>query len=138
MQPSSPAAEAAGVRGFARTGLVLVVALVAALGPAAPPSVAVVGDCNVDPSWGTPRGDLAARVIQLVNEHRAKLGLITLTGTPVLSRTATWKARHMAKYTYMTHNDPAPPVARTPRQRFEACGFPMTTSSWGENIAYGY
>ena len=42
----------------------------------------------------------------------------------------------MARYGYMTHNDPAPPIARTMTDRILACGF--TGRSWAENIAYGY
>ena len=41
----------------------------------------------------------------------------------------------MAKYGYMTHDDPAPPVARTPADRLAACGY---VGGWGENIAFGY
>jgi hypothetical protein len=41
----------------------------------------------------------------------------------------------MARYLYMTHNDPAPPVARSTADRMAACG---VTGGWGENIAYGY
>jgi hypothetical protein len=41
----------------------------------------------------------------------------------------------MAKYGYMGHSDPAPPVARTTAERMQACG---VTGSWGENIAAGY
>lgn len=96
---------------------------------------AVVGDCIPGSDWGTPRQDLTARVIELVNLHRASLGLTQLIVTTPVSNAAIWKARHMAKYLYMTHDDPAPPVARTTAQRLEACGI---TSGWGENIAYGY
>jgi uncharacterized protein YkwD len=112
----------------------------ALLGPAAvvPAANAVVGNCVVSSTWGTPRGDLAGQVVQLVNQHRAARGLATLGSSTALSSTANWKARHMAAYRYMTHNDPAPPVARTTQQRFEACGYPVFTAGWGENIAYGY
>ena len=41
----------------------------------------------------------------------------------------------MAKYGYMAHDDPAPPVARSTGERMAACG---VTGSWGENIAAGY
>jgi len=104
--------------------------------PGAPTAAkAVLGDCVAGSDWGTPRQDLAARVIELVNEHRASLGLTQLIVTTPVTNAAVWKARHMAKYLYMAHADPAPPVARTTAQRMEACG---VTSGWGENIAYGY
>jgi hypothetical protein len=41
----------------------------------------------------------------------------------------------MAYYGYMSHNDPAPPVARSVGDRLAACGY--TSGGWGENIAYG-
>lgn len=42
----------------------------------------------------------------------------------------------MARFRYMEHDDPAPPVARSSAQRLAACGF----AGWGlaENIAAGY
>ena len=44
----------------------------------------------------------------------------------------------MAKYVYMAHADPAPPVARSVGDRLLACGYPASSAGWGENIAYGY
>ncbi|MDX6398224.1 MAG: hypothetical protein QOJ43_1632 [Gaiellaceae bacterium] len=99
---------------------------------------AVVGDCAPGADWGTPRQDLTARVTELVNQHRASLGLSQLTVSTTLTNASVWKARHMAKYVYMTHNDPAPPVARTTAERLQACGYPTGSAGWGENIAYGY
>ena len=99
-----------------------------------PRAAAVVGNCSADASWGTPRTDLAGSIVQLVNQHRASLGLAPLGGYGPLAAAAVWKARHMAAYGYMAHDDPAPPVARTTQQRFEACGFP-SGARWGENLA---
>jgi uncharacterized protein YkwD len=104
--------------------------------PGAPAAAqAVVGDCTPGGDWGTPRPDFAQRVVALVNQHRASLGLSQLTVATAPTSSAVWKARHMARYLYMTHDDPAPPIARTTVQRMEACG---VTGGWGENIAYGY
>ena len=64
------------------------------------------------------------------------MGLHTLRPVRTLTRAARWKALHMARYTYMAHDDPAPPVARSAASRIAACGF--HGSWWGENIAYGY
>jgi hypothetical protein len=66
------------------------------------------------------------------------MGLVALKVSPTLTNAATWKALHMARYAYMTHEDPAPPIARTVPDRLEACGYPSRTTGWGENIAYGY
>ena len=44
----------------------------------------------------------------------------------------------MAAYSYLAHDDPAPPVGRTVAQRLDACGYPSGAAGWGENIAYYY
>ena len=64
------------------------------------------------------------------------MGLVPLKVSPTLTAAATWKARHMAAYSYLTHDDPGPPVQRTAGDRLAACGYPSAT--WGENIAMGY
>jgi uncharacterized protein YkwD len=97
-------------------------------------TAAAVGDCTPGSNWGTVRSDLAAQVVGLVNQHRAGLGLGGLSEAGSLTAAATWKARHMAFYGYMGHDDPAPPVARSVASRLAACGY---TAGWGENIAYG-
>jgi uncharacterized protein YkwD len=100
------------------------------------PAAAAADECVPPDSWPAPRGDLAAQVLELVNAHRAQVGLQALAVSPTLTAAATWKARHMAAYGYMAHDDPGPPAARTPDQRLSACGYPQ--ASWGENIASGY
>src|SRR3954454_16867909 len=109
-----------------------------AAGVAAAPAGAVVGDCASGSDWGTPRADLASSVVDLINSHRTGMGLVALKVSPTLTNAAVWKARHMARYDYMQHDDPAPPVARTVADRLPACGYPSRTTGWGENIAYGY
>jgi uncharacterized protein YkwD len=125
----------------AAAGVIAVLVLaVAGAGAAvvAHPAAAVVGDCTPGADWGTPRADLASSVVDLINSHRTGMGLVSLKVSPTLTSAAVWKARHMARYAYMAHDDPAPPVARTPADRLEACGYPSRTTGWGENIAYGY
>ena len=99
-------------------GLVAVIAVVAvvAAAPARVPGTpavarAAVGDCTPGAEWGTLRQDLATQVVQLVNQHRASIGLPQLTVTTPLANAAVWKSRHMSYYRYMQHPDPAPPVA---------------------------
>jgi uncharacterized protein YkwD len=106
-----------------------------AVAPTPAPATAVVGGCTPGASWAADRSNLANGVIKLVNEHRASLGLRTLTVSSALMRSAVWKARHMATYRYMAHDDPAPPVARTAAERIAACGY---GGGWGENIAEGF
>lgn len=115
--------------------LALVCAVVVGTVAATSPSAAAVGDCTPAADWGTPRDDLAAQTVSLVNSYRATLGLRPLVLVRALQASAVWKARHMARYSYMAHPDPAPPVARSPAERMEACG---VTGGWGENIAAGY
>ena len=100
-----------------------------------PAAATAAGDCVPAPSWPADRADLAAQVVTLVNAHRAQLGLVPLGVSPTLTATAEWKARDMAAYGYLDHDDPAP-VARTADERLAACGYSAT--SWGENIATGY
>jgi uncharacterized protein YkwD len=118
------AALAAGVAGLAAAGTA----------PSAPSS----DGCGRGLDWPTPDTTLAARVLQLVNAHRRALHLRVLTVSAPLTRAAQWKASHMARYRYMRHNDPAPPVKRTVGTRLAACGYPTATASWGENIAFGF
>jgi len=124
-----------------RTGVVLLAAAVAAalLGLLQPArSVAAVGDCTPASAWGVPNTTFASQVIALVNQHRQAMGLAPLGISPTLTASADWKSLHMAYYGYMAHDDPAPPIARTVSDRLAACGYPIGTVGWGENIAYGY
>jgi uncharacterized protein YkwD len=101
-------------------------------------AAAAVGNCTPGTSWGTPNTSFASQVVSLVNQHRQALGLSTLGVSPTLTASAQWKSAHMAYYQYMQHDDPAPPVARTVSDRLAACGYPIGSVGWGENIAYGY
>jgi uncharacterized protein YkwD len=95
-----------------------------------------VGDCTPTASFRPANDALAADVVRLVNAHRTAMGLRALAISPTLTASATWKARHMATYNYMAHQDIAPPVARSAGDRIAACGYP--SAGWGENIAAGY
>jgi uncharacterized protein YkwD len=109
---------------------------ITAVAPLPPPASAATGDCAPDGAWPVARPDLAAQVVDLINAHRAQMGLRPLSVSPILTSVATWKARHMAAYGYMTHDDPGPPAPRTASDRMAACGYP--SAPWGENIAMGY
>jgi uncharacterized protein YkwD len=121
---------------LARRPILLLVALLsAATVTAAPAAAAGAGDCTPAASWPADRTDLAAQVVDLINAHRAQLGLQALVVSPVLDAAATWKARNMAAYGYMDHDDPAP-EPRTAVERIAACGYPQ--AEWAEDIATGY
>jgi uncharacterized protein YkwD len=98
---------------------------------------AIVGNCTADGSWPASNSSYAAQVLQLVNNHRAAIGRAPLSTSSSLTSSAVWKARHMAAYRYMAHNDPAPPVARSWLDRVHTCGYSMTAGA-AENIAVGY
>jgi uncharacterized protein YkwD len=115
--------------------LVLALALsAAALAAGSPAAVAQGSDCIPGASWSASRADLATQVVDLVNRHRGALGLRRLAVSRGLTAVATWKARHMATYGYMDHDDPAP-VGRSFAQRIADCA--PAGLSFGENIAYG-
>ena len=117
--------------------LAAVVATVAAAGAATGfHASAAVGDCTADASWPAARPNLEAGVLALVNAHRTGMGLNALGTSAALTRSAEWKARHMARYGYMAHDDPAPPVARSWSDRITACGY--SGPGAGENIAFWY
>jgi uncharacterized protein YkwD len=110
------------------------IAALAAASLLALPAVAAA-QCEPEHAWGASDAALSAEVVRLVNEHRASKGLQPLAISRSLTRSSIWKSRHMREYGYFEHDDPAPPVARDPNERAEACG----NQSWGgENIAAGY
>jgi uncharacterized protein YkwD len=121
---------------LARRTIPIIAALLGAAAlSAAPATAAGVGDCTPAATWPGDRTDLAAQVVALVNAHRAQLGLEALVVSPTLDAAATWKARNMAAFGYLGHDDPGPP-ARTADERMAACGYPE--AEWGEDIASGF
>ncbi len=113
-----------------------VAAFLPVTGPHGVAQAAGVGNCSPDAAWPASNQSFADQVVALVNQHRAALGLVQLRVSPTLTASAVWKARHMAYYGYMQHDDPAPPIARLWYQRVQACGY--AGGGMGENIAYGY
>lgn len=91
--------------------------------------------CTADATWPEARADWAQEVVTLVNEHRSGLSLPPVAVDPALERGAQWKARHMAHYDYMSHDDPAPPFERDTWERFSDCGF--DNAKVAENLADG-
>lgn len=122
------------MRGKSPTAVALAVAasIVVALAGVSAGGAAGVGNCTADAGWPAARPDLEAAVLSLVNAHRATLSLAPLVTSPALQASAEWKARHMAEYGYLDHDDPAPPVARAFSDRIAACGYPAAAT---ENLA---
>src|SRR5215470_6232622 len=92
--------DAAG--GARRATGVLAVAAVLCLvigAGAATPAGTATGDCTPSPSWGTlVPADVESQVVQLVNAHRATLGLRPLVVAKALTASAEWKSMNMAGY----------------------------------------
>ncbi|MDQ3913874.1 MAG: Ig-like domain-containing protein [Actinomycetota bacterium] len=129
MTPPTPSGRAR------RAAVLPLVSIVLALVPGAASSAAAVTGCSRDAGWAEMKPAWEVDVLALTNAHRASLGLGVLAPSTSLGDAARWKAAHMARYGYMSHDDPAPPVARTWDQRIRDCGY---GSGAGENIAYGY
>jgi uncharacterized protein YkwD len=135
------AAARAPLRTSRRAALFLFIALlgvaVGLSGGSTKPVAAAIqtGDCTQASSWPANNGSLDSQVMSLINQHRASLGLGQLVTSPTLTASAVWKARQMAQYGYFSHDDVAPPVARTAGDRISTCGYHY---SWGENIAEGF
>ena len=100
-----------------------------------PAEAATARNCAPGSNSGSARPDLAKQILVLVNQHRANLGLPKLSSTPALRNAAVWKALHMARYQYLSHGDPAPPLGRSVGARLAACGY--RGAGLGENIASG-
>jgi uncharacterized protein YkwD len=92
--------------------------------------------CTPDPGWGTLNTSFAAQVLTLINQHRATLGEGALTTDWALTDSAQWKSMNMSGLDYFDHTDD--PIGRSVQQRLLDCGYPASSSGWGENIAYGY
>ena len=90
--------------------------------------------CSPDASWGTLNAAYAGQVLTLVNQHRASIGIGSLSSDGALTRSAQWKSMNMAGTGYFSHTDPN---GRQPGQRLVDCGWPANLG-WGENIAGGY
>lgn len=95
-----------------------------------------LGNCQPESSWPALDITAALKCLELVNTYRISKGLSSLSIRSSLASAAGWKARHMAEYEYMAHDDPAPPVSRSTGDRISTCGY--TDGMWAENIAYGY
>jgi uncharacterized protein YkwD len=134
--PGRTVAADARLEGFALLRTIRLVAAIAAAAALVAPAGRAAGDCSPASDWPSANSGYAAEVVALVNDHRSSLGLGSLQVPSSLAAAAVWKARHMAEYAYMQHDDPAPPVARSVGSRLSACGYGGGT--WGENIAYGY
>ena len=87
------------------------------------PALGATPSCTPGCELAAANASFAQQVVTLVNQHRASLGLGALAVDATLTDAAVWKSRHMAQYGYFGHDDPAPPVARSPFTRMLNCGY---------------
>jgi uncharacterized protein YkwD len=80
----------------------------------------------------TPRADLEARMLELVNEERTKEGLETLLPDTALTRVAREHSKDMFARGYFAH---VSPEGKTPADRVRAAGINYLIT--GENLALG-
>ncbi|MEU6553456.1 CAP domain-containing protein [Streptomyces sp. NPDC046915] len=76
---------------------------------------------------------VAARVIQLVNAERAKVGCSALTSNATLAKAAQAHSADMAAHQNMSHTGSD---GSSPGDRITRAGY--SWSAYGENVAYGY
>lgn len=86
---------------------------------------------------GTGAATLAAQVVDLVNQERAKVGLAALTSQSQLVTAAQRHSNDMATNTFMSHDGSD---GSTPYTRINDTGYFTGSASWsyGENVAAGY
>ncbi|MER6130341.1 CAP domain-containing protein [Streptomyces sp. NPDC001795] len=76
---------------------------------------------------------VAARIVQLVNAERSKVGCSALTLNATLTKAAQAHSQDMAAHQNMSHTGSD---GSSPGDRITRAGY--TWSTYGENIAYGY
>jgi uncharacterized protein YkwD len=81
----------------------------------------------------TPRPDLEARMLALVNEERAKKGLAPLAADPELTQVARAHSKDMFARGYFAHISPE---GKTPFKRMDEANVKYTTA--GENLALAH
>ncbi|MGW7241512.1 CAP domain-containing protein [Streptomyces sp. NPDC054804] len=76
---------------------------------------------------------VVARIVQLVNAERGKVGCSALTLNTTLSKVAQAHSEDMARHQNMSHTGSD---GSSPGDRITSAGY--TWSAYGENVAYGY
>ncbi|MFF3453828.1 CAP domain-containing protein [Streptomyces sp. NPDC002730] len=85
------------------------------------------------PKTAAPASGDAARVLQLVNSERSKVGCSALTMNAKLTKAAQDHSKDMASHTNMSHTGSD---GSSPGDRITSAGYNWST--YGENVAYGY
>ncbi|MER5462079.1 CAP domain-containing protein [Streptomyces sp. NPDC002668] len=85
------------------------------------------------PKATAPASGAAARVLQLVNSERGKVGCSALTMNAKLTKAALDHSKDMASHKNMSHTGSD---GSSPGDRITSAGYSWST--YGENVAYGY
>lgn len=102
--------------------------------PAATPSAKPSAKpATTTPSSAASASGTAARVVQLVNSERGKVGCAPLTVNAKLTQAAQAHSEDMAAHRTMSHTGSD---GSSPGERITAAGYAWQT--YGENVAYGY
>jgi uncharacterized protein YkwD len=100
--------------------------------PKAAPSTAAPAKPSTPQSTATASGSVA-RIVQLVNAERSKVGCSALKLNATLTKAAQAHSDDMAAHKNMSHTGSD---GSSPGDRITRAGY--TWSSYGENVAYGY
>ncbi|MFF3916050.1 CAP domain-containing protein [Streptomyces sp. NPDC001852] len=101
--------------------------------PSVPSTPKPTATASSSPKPTATASGATARVVQLVNAERAKVGCHPLTVNAELTRAAQAHSADMAAHRNMSHTGSD---GSSPGDRITAAGY--TWSAYGENIAYGY
>ncbi|MFQ6143081.1 CAP domain-containing protein [Streptomyces seoulensis] len=101
--------------------------------PSVPTVPAATTAAPSSPAAQAPASGDAARVVQLVNAERAKVGCSPLTLNATLTKAAQAHSDDMAAHQNMSHTGSD---GSAPGDRITGAGY--IWSSYGENVAYGY
>ncbi|MEU8586018.1 CAP domain-containing protein [Streptomyces sp. NPDC048664] len=100
---------------------------------AATPSALAGAPASSTPTPTATASSTAARILELVNAERAKVGCSALTLNSTLDKVAQAHSADMAEHQNMSHTGSD---GSDPGERITAGGYAW--SSYGENVAYGY
>ncbi|OQR64550.1 hypothetical protein B6E66_08065 [Streptomyces maremycinicus] len=102
-----------------------------------PPKAATAASATpASPSTSTaaaPASGTSARIVQLVNAERGKVGCSPVTLSAVLTKAAQGHSQDMAAHQNMSHTGSD---GSSPGDRITRAGYAWST--YGENVAYGY
>ena len=139
--PPPPVPEAPHLRaaGRSRAAMWLALALIAVMLASSgglqsllrPSAAGAAGGCALSRQSLALDGE-ESTLLRLLNDYRARNGLVALSLSPTLMASAAWKSADLGANAYFGHDDPG----RAWSQRFRDCGY-SASPNIAENIAAG-